>query len=290
MSAINFLEIVQPFKEMVAYESLWLQDKMSFKKIAEYFSERPNVLPSGLAEHLDNKTTQYLLLNILKESVFTPNVMIYGTYDYPEKLRDAKHPIELLYYKGNIGYLNAPKSVAVVGSRKPSPEGIIRARKLAKMLVDNDIVVFSGLAEGIDTIAHTTTIKEGGRTVAVIGTPLNEYYPKQNKPLQDYISQNHLLVSQIPFLKYSIQDYRFNRGFFPERNKTMSALSDATVIVEASETSGTLIQAKAALDQGRKLFILQNCFENKNISWPERFEREGAIRIKTFDDILINLE
>ena len=124
----------------------------------------------------------------------------------------------------------------------------------------------------------------------MIGTPLDEFYPKQNKNLQLYIAKKHLLISQVPFIRYASQNYKVNRFFFPERNKTMSALSEATVIIEASETSGTLIQARAALDQGRKLFILQNCFENKNITWPERFEKQGAVRVREYEDIIKHLD
>ena len=81
------------------------------------------------------------------------------------------------------------------------------------------------------------------------------------------------------------QDFRSNRIFFPERNVTMSALTEATIIVEASDTSGTLIQARAALAQGRKLFILDSCFHNSSISWPAKYEAQGAIRVRDYDDI-----
>ncbi|MFP4731390.1 DNA-processing protein DprA [Pasteurella multocida] len=90
--------------------------------------------------------------------------------------------------------------------------------------------------------------------------------------------------------KYKQHDYRFNRQFFPERNITMSALTQATIIVEAGETSGTLTQARAALTQGRKLFILDNCFLNPNITWPEKYLKKGAIRVKSIEDISKNLE
>ncbi|EFK6515218.1 DNA-processing protein DprA, partial [Escherichia coli] len=92
-------------------------------------------------------------------------------------------------------------------------------------------------------------------------------------------------ISQVPFHRYLEQDYRSNRIFFPERNVTMSALTEATIIIEASETSGTLTQARAALAQGRKLFILESCFRNPSITWPARFEAQGAIRVRNYEDI-----
>ena len=104
-----------------------------------------------------------------------------------------------------------------------------------------DIPLYQGLAAGIDRVAHETAIEEGGRTIAVIGTPLSHAYPKANQELQRDIAKNFLVVSQVPVKRYESQDYRRNRSFFPERNVTMSALTEATVIVEASETSGTLI-------------------------------------------------
>jgi DNA processing protein len=149
--------------------------------------------------------------------------------------------------------------------------------------------VASGLAAGIDTEAHQTTISERGRTIAVIGTPLSHSYPRANAELQHTIAADFLVISQVPLRRYESQDYRRNRLFFPERNVTMSALTEATIIVEAGETSGTLIQAKAALQQGRKLFILDSCFRNESLSWPQKFAEKGAIRVKDYDDIAKHL-
>lgn len=281
---------VSPFKEMSAYEALWTEQKSSFKTISELFQKHPEALPSELVTIQKINEISTLLLNKMKESSGMKfNVMLNKTYDYPEKLRDARYPVEVLYYSGDLGLLYG-KGVSIVGSRKPTEEGLKRARKLVKLLVQDNFTIFSGLAEGIDTMAHMTAIENGGSTVAVIGTPLNEVYPKQNNLLQRFIASNHLLISQVPFLRYSMQNYKVNRFFFPERNKTMSALSDATVIIEASETSGTLIQARAAIEQGRKLFILQNCFENKNITWPKKYEDLGAIRVREYDDIIKHLK
>lgn len=164
-------------------------------------------------------------------------------------------------------------------------DGIERTKRLTRYLVEDNFTIVSGLAKGVDTLAHRTAIECGGNTIAVIGTPLNEHYPKENEKLQRQIAQKHLLISQVPVLRYSMQDYRINRAFFPERNKTMSALTEATIIIEASDTSGTLIQARAAFYQGRKLFILDSCFRNTQLSWPSHFEKMGAIRVREYEDI-----
>jgi DNA processing protein len=175
--------------------------------------------------------------------------------------------------------------VAVVGSRKASSAGVERAARLARELVRREFTVVSGLAAGIDSAAHSAAIECGGCTIAVIGTPLGSYYPPENRSLQDQIAKEFLVISQVPVLRYRKQAPPLNRLFFPERNVTMSALTEATVIVEAGETSGTLTQARAAFHQGRKLFILDSWFSRKDLSWPARFEARGAIRVRAPDDI-----
>lgn len=278
---------LSPFKEIVAYESLWLQDKASYKMLSTLFAENPGKSPSQIAMALDIYDLEENIRRILKSTTehYPLNVLINGSYDYPLELKDAREPIELLYYSGNLELLNSP-GVAVVGTRNPTPEGLERTRRLVSKLVKDNYTIISGLASGIDTMAHKTAIANKGKTIAVIGTPLNKFYPKENEELQKEIARNHLLISQVPFYRYEKQSIHGNRLFFPERNKTMSALARATVIVEASDTSGTLVQAKAALQQKRQLFILNNCFENESINWPEKFLKEGAIRVRKYEDII----
>ncbi len=283
------LDSIAPFREMAAYEALWEDRHISFKKLSEIFKNNPSSLPSAFVG--EEKINEYI--NILKDKIFSnenikTNIIINNTIDYPTKLRQAIEPIEMLYYSGNLDLINSP-SIAIVGSRKPSDEGLKRASQIVKLLINDGFTIVSGLAEGIDTQAHKTALKYEGRTIAVIGTPLNTFYPKQNKELQELIAKKHLLISQVPFVRYEQQTFIGNKLFFPERNKTMSAITKATIIIEASDTSGTLIQARAAINQGRKLFILQSCFEKTSITWPAKFEKMGAIRVKTYDDIINNL-
>lgn len=280
---------ISPIEEIAAYETIWERDKASFKNIAEMFKGRPGALPTDFVDPSVYKKNllkvKEAILKLREVNNYRPNMLINGTLNYPEKLRHAKEPVELLYYTGNLDLLYT-RSVAIVGTRNPSQDGIKRTEKLAKLLVDNSFTVVSGLAKGVDTSAHVSAIKNGGNTIAVIGTPLDSVYPKENKALQDFIARKHLLISQVPFIRYSNQNPLSNRLFFPERNKTMSAITEATVIVEAGETSGTLIQARAALYQRRKLFILNSCFENNSITWPAYYEKRGAIRVREFSDIL----
>ncbi|EDX82501.1 SMF family [Synechococcus sp. PCC 7335] len=281
--------LISPVLEIAAYEYLWTQYP-SVPKLAKLFASFNHELPSVIAREQNAspgiiKAVKCKIADLLPFRSFS--ALFYGDFEYPTTLRDAKNPIEVLYYQGNLDLLSS-KAVSVVGSRKPTDEGRRRARKIARLLVASDFTVMSGLATGIDTEAHRAAIEAGGRTISVIGTALNEVYPKENAELQRKISKEFLLVTQVPFYQYSMQDYRRNRGFFPERNKTMSALSQATIIVEASETSGTLIQARAALQQGRKLFILKSCFD-RGLEWPERFLKRGAIKIEDGSEVLEQL-
>lgn len=276
---------LSPLREMAAYEALWAEQGATFKKIAEKFRQSPGATPSELVD--EKQIAEYVqLLDCIHErfQIKRFGVRVYGANEYPEKLRDARYPIQVLYYQGWWELINTP-CIAVVGARKASEEGIRRTKKLVKSLVDDGYTIVSGLAEGIDTVAHTAAIESGGETIAVIGTPLTHVYPKKNAELQTKIREEHLLISQVPFKRYLDQDYRSNRSFFPERNITMSALTQATIIVEASDTSGTLYQARAALDQGRKLFILDSCFKNPDITWPEKYANKGAIRVHEYNDI-----
>lgn len=281
--------LISPVEEITSYEYLWTQYP-SVPKIAKLFNKFDHQLPSVIARQ-ENVTPEALAEVRHKIGELLPFrhfcALFHGDLEYPQVLRDAKNPIEILYYQGNLDLLSS-NSIAVVGTRRPTEEGRLRARKVAALLVKNGFTVMSGLATGIDTEAHQEAMRLGGRTIGVIGTSLNTVYPKENAKLQRHIARKHLLVSQVPFYQYSQQNYLSNRNFFPERNRTMSALSRATVIVEASETSGTLIQARAALQQGRKLFILNSCFD-KGLEWPERFLRRGAVRIEDGTEILAHL-
>jgi DNA processing protein len=283
-TANDFNTALSPIREIAAYEALWNAPNASVKNIAETMKSHPQSPLSLLVD--PNLIDDYLnqIRQLIKPISKKFGVCFIGEADYPEKLFDAKYPVPLLYYMGIWDLIYSP-SISVVGTRNPTAEGIKRTKKLVKELVKEGYTIVSGLAKGIDTVAHETAIACGGRAIAVIGTPINENYPKENKELQNTIASEHLLISQVPLIRYKKQDYRLNRFFFPERNKTMSALSLATIIVEAGETSGSLIQAAAALEQKRKLFILDSCFKNEELSWPVKYLEKGAIQVREYQDI-----
>ena len=275
---------VSPFTEMGAYEAIWAEEKVSFKTLSERFAAHPSSTPSSFVPPTKReKYAHSVMASFAEAGISRFGVRLNGAAEYPEKLRDAAYPVELLYFVGHWDLAWSP-SVAVVGTRQPTNEGLARARKLVKSLVEEDFTVVSGLAAGVDTAAHRAAMDYGGRTIAVLGTPLSESYPLENAELQRAIGEDYLVVSQVPVKRYEMQSFKGNRYFFPERNITMSALTDATVIVEAGETSGTLIQARAALAQGRKLFVLESCF-GRGLRWPERLAAKGAVRVKDYGDI-----
>lgn len=276
---------ISPLLELGAYELLWLKYGATFKTIADLFRAAPDALPSELVDIEQALETATKVLATLKaEGINKFGIRIHRAGEYPEKLRDARHPVELLYYQGIWELVELP-SIAIVGTRNPSQGAIEETTALVRHLIEADWTIVSGLATGIDTAAHTSAMKLGKPTIAVIGTLLCEVYPRNNVRLQQNIAENFLLISQIPVLRYHSQSWKQNRLFFPERNVTMSALTAATVIVEAGETSGTLIQARAALHQGRKLFILDRCFRNPDLKWPQQYADKGAIRIKDYSQI-----
>jgi len=183
---------------------------------------------------------------------------------------ERKNAPERLFLAGDADLLRSGRRVSVVGSRKVSSAGASRTRGLVKVLVERGITVVSGLAEGVDTAAHETALNEGGRTIAVLGTPLDKHYPARNRALQERMMREHLVVSQFPV------GYPFQKKNFPMRNRTMALLSDATIIVEAGEKSGTLHQGWEALRLGRPLFLLRSVAEDARLSWPSEMIRYGA--------------
>ncbi|HHV79071.1 MAG TPA: DNA-processing protein DprA [Firmicutes bacterium] len=202
-----------------------------------------------------------------------------GTPQYPRLLGQIDGAPEFLFARGNLELLDRP-ALAVVGTRNASEEGLRRASKLACLLVNHGIVVVSGLARGIDTAAHRGALSVGTETIAVIGTPLGITYPPENADLQKQIEKVGLVVTQF----YPGAGIR--RHYFPMRNAVMSGLCLGTVIVEASEHSGALIQARQCLKQGRKLFIPKSAVENPGLRWPKEYLKKGACEFSTIEELM----
>lgn len=195
---------------------------------------------------------------------------------------EIKYAPRTLWLAGDESLLRRP-SVAIVGSRDASSDGLKRARKLAADLASAGIVVVSGLARGIDRAAHEGAMRAGGRTIAVLGTPITRCSPMQNAELQTEIAEKHLLVSQFE------PSHRTYPSDFVERNRTMALLSNASVIVEANDGSGSLSQAAETQRLGRPLFFMQSVLDNETLQWPSRFAERGAIVLSESKQIIMAL-
>lgn len=191
--------------------------------------------------------------------------------DAAQLLLNDVMPQKLVWCSGNIELLQQ-RCVAIIGTRDVSSEGAARARRLARELSAARVVVVSGLARGIDTEALTAAIDIGGQVVAVVGTPLDRAYPAENVALQETIYQHHLLIS--PFAPGE----RVFPANFPKRNRLMALLTDASVIVEAGETSGTLHQAAECVRLGRWLFIAKAVMDDPSLEWPSKFRDYPNVR------------
>ena len=194
---------------------------------------------------------------------------------------DQKSVDRKVWCCGDTHLLNRAPSVAIVGTRAVSPEGAARARRLARQLAEHGVVVVSGLAKGVDTEALKSAMAANGHVAAVIGTPVQKAYPIENAALQEEIAQRHLLVS--PFAPGT----RTFPNHFPERNRIMAAVSDATVIIEASDTSGTLHQAAECVRLDRWLFIAKNVIDDQSLTWPARFLNYNRMRVLSDIDGLL---
>lgn len=209
----------------------------------------------------------------------TVGELILGARDIPEHQQErmgfgSEGSGVKVWLAGDVLLARKP-CVSVVGAREVSKEGAARARRLARELTQAGIVTVSGLAKGVDTEVLTEAIKVGGRVIAVIGTPINRAYPAENRRLQEKIYRDHLLISQFA------PDKRVFPSNFPERNQLMAAISDATVIVEASDTSGSLHQAVECSRLGRWLFIAKSLVESPSLAWPQKFLAYPTTRVLT---------
>ena len=191
-----------------------------------------------------------------------------------------KHAPKRLWASGRIELLRRPGRIAIVGSRKASESGLKRAARLATELTRHGVTIASGLAAGVDTFAHTASIEAGGDTIAVLGTAIDQSFPATNRDLQAKIASEHLCISQFA------PGSRTYRGNFPQRNRTMALISEATVIVEASDRSGTIHQGWEAIRLGRPLFIMRSMAEDSRVSWPKELIAYGAIVLSDVDQIL----
>ena len=200
---------------------------------------------------------------------------------YPERLLEIENYPLVLYVRGDYKALKSEKSIAVIGSRTPCVYGQRAAEKIVSDLVENDYLIVSGGALGIDSVAHRAAINAGGKTVLVMGCGHGNGYLPENSPLRKLVASNGALVSEYP--PYN----PVTPGSFPIRNRIISALSKGVVIVEAADPSGTFNTANHALDQSRDVFVLPGDINSGNFAGSNKLITEGAIPVFSGDDILL---
>lgn len=211
-------------------------------------------------------------------------VITYWDEDYPELLKKIYYPPLVIYMKGNFTEFDK-YTIAVVGTRNPTIYGKTQTENIAAEFARQNIVTVSGMARGIDSIAHKTALKNGGRTIAVIGSGLDVIYPPENKKLFQEISENGLVISEYePGTKPDAQN-------FPKRNRIISGLSHGTVIVETGITGGAMQTAAYALDQNREVFAVPGNLGVKQSEGTNALIQKGEAKlVKDPEDILVELE
>jgi DNA processing protein len=200
---------------------------------------------------------------------------------YPQRLYEIDDPPIVLWVKGNVDLLNHA-GIAVVGTRSPSPYGKDITRQFTRALVQQGIVIISGLAYGIDTIAHRETLMAGGKTVAVLGSGIDRIYPTANTPLFDrMVSEGSTVISEFP--PGTKPDY----CNFPTRNRVVSGLSLGTLVVETGNEGGSMITARLALEQNREVFVVPHNLTNTRATGCHKLIRESSGKlVENVEDIL----
>lgn len=203
---------------------------------------------------------------------------------YPTRLREIHSAPSTLYVRGNLAALNDPQ-IAVVGCRRMSAYGSENAFQFSKAMAEIGITITSGLAMGIDTMAHQGALAAKGQTIAVLGTGLNNIYPSQNKKLaSDIIEQGGAIVSELPLDAEPLPYH------FPRRNRIISALSLGVLVIEAAEKSGSLITARFALEQNREIFAIPGSIHSATSKGCHRLIKEGATMVESISDLLIQVQ
>jgi len=207
------------------------------------------------------------------------DVLTYGCATYPERLKEIYDPPPVLWVRGSAGLLARP-SIAIVGTRHPSPYGTGMAEMLGRDLAARGLLVVSGMARGIDTAAHKGALMAGRPTVAVWGTGADVIYPKENKRLaEDILASGGAIVSELPLGTFPAPQN------FPRRNRILSGLSVGVLVVEASENSGTRVTARCAAEQGRDVFAVPGNVTNKHSWTPNTLIKQGARLTATWEDV-----
>lgn len=240
---------------------------------------KPNLAEDIKTQLASDEMEDSAIQDWLSEGGAQRGLICYFDSLYPSLLREITLAPVLLYLEGDASLLSG-RSIAIVGSRKPSLVNQRLAEEFAYGIAKQDLVVTSGLAQGIDTSAHMGALAANGKTIAVLGTGIDRCYPKQNQDLYARISEQGLLMSEMPLGSAPL------RQNFPRRNRIVSGLSDAVIVVEAGIKSGSLITARYAIEQNRDVFAVPGGAKSVASEGCHYLIREGARLVSNCDDLL----
>lgn len=262
------------------------------RKLAEHFDKVEDVFQASLTElealNLQAQSAQHIALGKSLEMAHeefaraaAAGVEILSPADsrWPARLSEIYDPPLVLYVRGNVEALSRP-GIAVVGTRHPTPYGIGMAERLSCDLAARGLVIFSGMARGVDAAGHRGALKGKGATVAVFGTGVDVIYPRENKKIAEGILESGgALISEFPLQTFAAPQN------FPIRNRIISGLSLGVLVVEAGEYSGTRITARCALEQSRELFAVPGNVTSRNSWGPNTLIKQGAKLTATWEDV-----
>jgi DNA processing protein len=236
--------------------------------------------PASSAQFLFSKQAQSEAeRELVRMTELKGQILTYREESYPEQLREIFDPPPALWVLGDVKLLTRP-SIAVVGTRHPTPYGTGMAEILSRDLANRKIVILSGMARGIDSAAHKGALSSGGNTAAVWGTGVDVIYPKENKALAEKI----LISGGAIISEYRLGTFPAPQNF-PRRNRILSGISVGVLVVEAGENSGTRITARCALEQNRDVFAVPGNVTTKNAWGPNTLIKQGAKLVATWEDV-----
>ncbi|MGD9201791.1 MAG: DNA-processing protein DprA [Chitinispirillia bacterium] len=261
-----------------------------FKTPEEIFKQKPYALrktgilnDNSIKQICDEAVLEYAENQLSKARKYNIQILSLDDSKYPSFLNEIFAPPPVLYVKGNISAFSN-NSIAIVGMRRPSVYGKNATSVITKELTRENIVVVSGLALGIDSIAHKTVIENNGITIAVLGSGIDRLYPASNSNLAEHIAEKGAVISEFPL---GTQPKPYN---FPRRNRIISGLTSGTLVIEACEKSGSLITAQYAIQQGRDVFAVPGSIFSEKSNGTFYLIRNGAIPVRSANDILEHIE
>lgn len=261
-------------KSFIQNEPRFFQQNL-FPPSTQTSSKTEIPLTSNQSKNISEQIRQYEKNDIKVITIFDK--------DYPSLLKEIYQPPWVLFVKGNLSLLESHPKLAVVGSRQATQYGKNAIRLLFPPLVEKGMVIVSGLANGIDTLAHEYAIKNDGKTIAVIAGGFYHIYPKENRELASEMMKTQLVISEYP------PDTKPLRWHFPARNRIISGMSNGTFIIEAKRKSGSLITANYALNEGREVFSLPGSIFNPNSLGTNDLIQQGAKLVMSSEDIIEEL-